>query len=92
MTGAAAWGGYDWASVEAGTVLRITYDAVDGVETQFRVSNGSWAALPGTVDPYKPEESPFELELTQEMLDELVANGGMVITGQGATITAVILK
>ena len=86
-----SWGGYDWASVEAGTVLRITYDAVDGVETQFRVSNGSWAALPGTVDPYKPEESPFELELTQEMLDELVANGGMVITGQGATITEVAL-
>ena len=89
---ALSWGGYDWASVEAGTTLVIEYDPVDGVETQFRISNGSWSALPGTEDPYKPEASPFELDLTQEMLDELVANGGMVITGQGATITAVILK
>ena len=43
-------------------------------------------------DRYCTEYYPEQNGLTQEMLDELVANGGMVITGQGATITAVILK
>ena len=90
--GALSWGGYDWSTVDAGTTLVVEYDAVDGVEAQLRVSNGSWAALPGTEDPYKPAASPFELELTQAMLDELVANGGLVLTGQGMTLTAVILK
>lgn len=88
---ALSWGGYDWSTVEPGTILRITYDAVDGVETQIRVSNGGWAALPGTEDPIKPEASPLEVEFTQAMIDELVANGGMVITGQGATLTEVAL-
>ncbi len=90
--GALSWGGYDWSTVDAGTTLVVEYDAVDGVEAQLRVSNGGWAALPGTEDPYKPTASPFELELTQAMLDELVANGGLVLTGQGMTLTAVILK
>lgn len=88
---ALSWGGYDWSTVEPGTVLRISYDAVDGVETQIRVSNGGWSALPGTEDPFKPEASPLEVEFTQAMIDELVANGGMVITGQGATLTEVAL-
>lgn len=90
--GALSWGGYDWTTVEAGTVLSIEFDFVDGYEAQIRVSNGSWAALPGTVDPYKPEASPLDVELTQEMLDELNSAGGLVITGQGVTLTAVILK
>ena len=90
--GALSWGGYDWSTVSAGTTLVIEYEPVADVEAQLRVSNGSWAALPGTEDPYKPTASPFELELTQAMLDELVANGGMVLTGQGMTLTAIILR
>ncbi len=89
---ALSWGGYDWSTVTAGTTLVIEYDPVDGVEAQIRVSNGSWAALPGTDDPIKPEASPVEIELTQAMIDELVGNGGLVLTGQGMTLTAVILK
>ena len=89
---ALAWGGYDWASVEAGTILRLEFTPTAD-EVQIRVSNGSWAALPGTTDPYKlTGVSEFELELTQAMLDELNSAGGLVLTGQGLTLTAVILK
>lgn len=90
--GALSWGGYDWSTVEAGTTLSIVFDPIDGVEAQIRVSNGSWAALPGTEDPYKPAASPLDVELTQAMIDEMVNNGGLVLTGQGMTLTAVILK
>lgn len=89
---ALAWGGYDWKSVEAGTILRLEFTPTAD-EVQIRVSNGSWAALPGTTDPYKlTGVSEFELELTQAMLDELNSAGGLVLTGQGLTLTSVILK
>lgn len=90
--GALSWGGYDWASVAEGTTLVIEFDLVGDVEAQIRVSNGGWAALPGTEDPYKPAASPLEVELTADMLGVLVNEGGLVLTGQGVTLTAVILR
>ena len=87
-----AYGGFDWSAVEAGTTLALEFEPVDDVETQIRLGNGSWVALPGTEDPFKPEGNSLEVELTQAMIDEMVANGGLVITGQGYTLTAVILK
>ena len=89
--GALSWGGYDWSTVEAGTILRFEFERTAD-EVQIRVANGSWTALPGTEDPYKPEGEDLEVELTADMLAELVSAGGLVVTGQGFTLTAVILK
>ena len=89
--GALSWGGYDWSTVEAGTVLVLEFDRTAD-EVQIRLGDGSWNALPGTEDPYKPEGDSLEVELTADMLSVLVANGGLVITGQGYTLTTVILK
>lgn len=86
-----SWGGYDWSTVAEGTMLALEFERTAD-EVQIRLGNGSWAALPGTEDPYKPEGDSLEVELTQAMIDEMVANGGLVITGQGYTLTAVILK
>lgn len=86
-----SWGGYDWSAVAEGTMLALEFERTAD-EVQIRLGNGSWAALPGTEDPYKPEGDSLEVELTQAMIDEMVANGGLVITGQGYTLTAVILK
>ncbi len=89
---ALSWGGYDWSTVEAGTTIVLEFTPTAD-EVQIRFSNGSWAAHPGTEDPYKLyEENKLEIELTQAILDEMIANGGLVITGQGYTLTAVILK
>ena len=89
---ALSWGGYDWSTVAAGTTLVLEFTPT-AEEVQIRFSNGSWAAHPGTPDPYKLyDESSLEIELTQAILDEMIANGGLVITGQGFTLTAVILK
>ena len=91
MTGL-SWGGYDWSTVTAGTDLVVTFVKVGTVESQIRVSNGSWAALPGTVNPYKFEESgKLTVSLTQEMLDEMKSAGGLVLCGQGVQLMKVQL-
>lgn len=90
-----AWGGFDWSTVKPGQVLTVylTPDMSAGW-SQIRVGNGSWAALPGTPDttPLTAEDSKFSVTLTQAMIDELVANGGLVICGAYFTVTKVTLS
>lgn len=89
--GALSWGQYDWSKVSAGTTLCLEFQRTAD-EVQIRLGNGNWVALPGTEDPYKPDGDKLEVELTADMITEMVSNGGLVITGQGYTLTAVILK
>lgn len=90
-----AWGGFDWSTVKPGQVLTVylTPDMSAGW-SQIRVGNGSWAALPGTPDttPLTAEDSKFSVTLTQAMIDEMVANGGLVICGAYFTVTKVTLS
>ena len=90
-----AWGGFDWSTVKPGQVLTI-YLKPNWVEgwSQIRVGNGSWAALPGTADvnPLAEEDTKFTVTLTQAMIDEMVANGGLVICGAWFTITKITLS
>jgi hypothetical protein len=90
-----AWGGYDWSTVKPGQVLTV-YLKPNWVEgwSQIRVGNGSWAALPGTLDvnPLAEDDTKFTVTLTQAMIDEMVANGGLVICGAWFTITKITLS
>ena len=91
-----SWGGYDWSTVEAGTILCAHY-TIDDPEGCIRFGNGSWAAIPSTAglaaDGNLPlQEGGHEVELTQADIDELVANGGLVVCGTGYTITQIGLK
>lgn len=90
-----AWGGYDWSTATAGQVLTV-YLKPDMSEgwSQIRVGNGSWAALPGTADvnPLTAEDTKFSVTLTQAMIDEMVANGGLVICGAFFTVTKITLS
>ena len=93
---ALSWGGYDWSTVEAGTILCAHY-TIDDPEGCIRFGNGSWVALPSLAglapDGNLPlQEGGHEVELTQADINELVANGGLVICGAGYTITSVGLK
>lgn len=89
-----AWGGYDWSSVSAGTVLTAYFKDVTA-NAQLRFGNGSWAALPGTLQ-YEPKEgniaiaggdTSFSITLTEEDVDMLRGSGGLVMTGTGLTLT-----
>ena len=90
-----AWGGYDWSTAKAGQVLTV-YLKPDMSEgwSQIRIGNGSWAALPGTADvnPLSAEDTKFAVTLTQAMINEMVANGGLVICGAFFTVTKITLS
>jgi archaellum component FlaF (FlaF/FlaG flagellin family) len=90
-----AWGGYDWSTAVAGQTLTVylTPDMSEGW-SQIRVGNGSWAALPGTADVNEltAEDTKFTVTLTQEMIDEMVNNGGLVICGAYFTVTKITLS
>jgi hypothetical protein len=80
-----AWGGYDWSTVKEGQILRfyITPTMPDGEWWCISLRHGDgWNALPDPIpSQYDNPASPLEVELTQNVIDDLVANGGLVITG-----------
>lgn len=93
-----AWGGYDWSLVEAGQTLYFTVE---------KVNKGSWACIslrhgnrwgnlvdaPGQTDLADDlDATVIEFVLTQAAIDDLVANGGLVMTGDNLIITNVAIK
>lgn len=91
-----AWGGYDWSSVTAGSTLFIFAESIlaPGAWWCIQPRHGEgWAALP---DPapfqFDTPESPMSFVLTRDILDDLVANGGLVVTGYGCKVTKICLK
>ncbi|MCH5234412.1 MAG: hypothetical protein J1E16_03900 [Muribaculaceae bacterium] len=91
-----AWGGFDWSTVKAGTVLRAYCTPNDPSAwwcVSFRHGDG-WANLPGDVGAQidSPEGGVAEIILSQEIIDDLNVNGGLVITGDGYVMTKVTLE
>lgn len=98
-----AWGGYDWSTVTPGTELVVNFisDPDKTYSCQIRFGNGSWAALPGTKALESADNDgniimaddakEYRLTLTQEMLDEMKANGGLVICGAWFILSKVSL-
>ncbi len=79
-----AWGGYDWSTVSAGQklVFYLEQDASQGW-WQLALRHGNeWGELPEQVFvEMEAGQSRVEVELTQTNIDDLIANGGLVITG-----------
>ena len=94
--GALSWGGYDWSTVSAGTKLAVSFTTSDD-NAVMRFGNGNWKSLPSQAGLAADGNIPvggltsYEFELTQEDIDDLVANGGLVICGAFWTITEVAL-
>lgn len=92
-----AWGGYDWSSVKPGQILRfyMTPAVAPGEWWCISLRHGDgWANLPGDVYSQidTPENNLLEVSLTKEIIDDLVANGGLVITGQGYRLDKVTIE
>ena len=89
-----AWGGYDWSTVKPGTLLRFEMEptVADGSWWCISLRHGtSWGALAGVPGQYDSPGNTLDVELTQEILDDLIANGGLVITGTGFVLKQVAL-
>lgn len=88
-----AWGGYDWSTVTAGTDLTVYFTEDPNFDYwQMRFGNGSWVALPGTGDiNLEAKATSYTLTLTQAMIDELVNNGGLVMTGCNYVMSKIVL-
>lgn len=92
-----AWGGYDWSSVKPGQILRfyMTPAVAPGEWWCISLRHGDgWANLPGNVYSQidTPENNLLEVSLTKEIIDDLVANGGLVISGQGYRLDKVTIE
>ena len=89
-----AWGGYDWSTVKPGTLLRFEMEPTVAAGSWWCISlrhGDAWGALAGVPGQYDSPESPLDVELTQEILDDLIASNGLIITGTGFILKQVSL-
>ncbi len=91
-----AWGGYDWSSCKAGQTLRfyMTPTVADGDWWCISLRHGNnWANIPGIPTQYdSPEGGLLALELTADIIADLVDNGGLVITGDGFILNKITIE
>ncbi len=91
-----AWGGYDWSTVKAGTTAKFYYTKITDAWGCISLRHGNgWGALPSPISgqyDFVDGATYVEAALPQNVLDDLVANGGLVITGANFTLTKVTLE
>lgn len=92
-----AYGAYDWSSVEAGTKIVLTYEKkTPGSWGCLSLRHGeSWGNLPGNIGAQYdfPEDSgTYEAQLTQDILDDLAAHNGLIVTGFNFILTKVVFR
>lgn len=94
-----AWGGYDWSSVKSGSVLTM-YFTEDTSSSYWQISlrhGNNWGNIgadkgcPDQVD-LEAGATSWSIELNQAILDDLVANGGLVMTGANYILSKVTIK
>ncbi len=92
-----AWGGYDWSTAKAGQTLYFSFTMNSGNDWGcLSLRHGAdWGKLPtegsDQID-YGASDTQGTYTLTQADVDDLVANGGLVITGANLTLTQVAIK
>lgn len=98
---ALAYGGYDWSTLKPGQKLFVYYKLnPEGGYHQIRLGNGSWVALPTTKTFENADgdgnlsvdaDGVIEVTLTEDDLDQLVNNGGLVVCGAWFIVTKVTI-
>ena len=90
-----AWGGYDWSTVKAGQVLTFYFTANDTSASWVCISvrqGDKWDNLPNAQIDLTGSSTVATYTLTETALNQLVNNGGLVVTGKDVTITKITLK
>lgn len=87
-----AWGGYDWSSLKAGQTIILTLEQdTSSTYWQVKIERASdWAQLPGTeLVEMTAGQTRVEFVLTQEAVDEIQNNNGLIVQGCNFTLTKV---
>lgn len=92
------WNGYDWSSVQPGTIITVYY-TLDMEETNWQIKLGGcaigWNPLP-TILPQSLEAGSTRFSATLTAEDLLVLsqdnNAGLVVSGCNFTMTKITLK
>ena len=91
-----AWGGYDWSSVKPGQIMRLYLNQTDLSDAWFCLSlrhGQDWGNIGGPIPAqYDTPASPLEVVLDEYVVNDLVSNGGLVITGANYTLTKVTIE
>ena len=91
-----AWGGFDWTAIAAGTKLRLYYSKnTPGAWGCISLRHGdNWGNLPSPIPgQYDLDEDAgvLEVTLTQDVLNDIIANNGLVVTGDNYTLTKIAI-
>jgi len=91
-----AWGGFDWTTVPANSKLNFYYKKNNaGSWGCISLRHGdSWANLPDPIPgqyDLDEDEGVLSVVFPQNVLDDIIANGGLVITGDNYTLTKVTM-
>ena len=92
-----AWGGFDWSTIAANSTISFTYKKnTSGAWGCISLRHGdSWGALPDPIPgqyDLSDDAGVLEVKFTQGVLDDIIANGGLVVTGDNYTLTRVTAK
>lgn len=84
-------GTYDWSARKAGEYLKITCAPTDTAAEEWMVGlrNGDWQATGIFPEFFYTPEGGVVIELTQDVIDYFVANKGLIVQGNNATITKI---
>ena len=90
-----SWGRYDWSTVAAGQRLKVYVTPNDPSSDwwclSLRSAGTNWPTLVGAKDQYDKATYSVTIPLTQETIDDLLANNGLVLTGSETTINKVTI-
>ena len=94
-----AWGGYDWSSIDLSVgaqslVFDVTLNDWGENWWQMQLRHGQdWGQLPEAVQvEFTAGQTQVIVPLTKANLDDLIANGGLVVTGKEFTLNKITLK
>ena len=92
-----AWGGFDWTTIKAGSIIRFYYTKAIGWGCISLRHGDSWGGLPSPIPgqydlPDDVTEGVVEVELPQNVLDDLLTYSGMVITGDNYTLKRITIE